>query len=182
MTYKSEEEFSKDVIKFFQKKLAQNSKLSRIKVAAKVQILKDFTIGRQNGAWKPILGVQQQDIVFYRDALEWDDFGKTAHITNKGTVKAVIPLLISEIKIDKNMVTHAFIVYSSIAQHIKEIFPHCVYYFILNSNKKRNVLPETVLRQSKGFDRVFLEWSEDRETIWKDIHRHLSYLKRTGIL
>jgi len=81
------------------------------------------------------------------------------------------------------MNTHAFIVYGKIAEQIKSVYPFCAYYFILSSNKKRKLMPATVYRQAKAFDRVYLDWESQRDQIWEDIRIHLIYLRdRAGIL
>ena len=38
-------------------------------------------------------------------------------------------------------------------------------------------MPETILRQAKGFTRIFLNWEEEKAIIWKDIENHLIYLR-----
>jgi hypothetical protein len=180
----TEAEFSKQVLKFFREKLTSDKECSDVKVDKEVNILKDFTFGKdKKGNWRPVLGLQQQDIVFYKDAFTPEKFGKEVYITNIGKRgEIVIPLVICELKVSQNFVTHAFLTYSRISQEIKYIFPFCAYYFLLDTNKGRNIQPSTLLRQSKGFDRVFLEWEADKEIIWDDIKKHLEYLKRLKII
>ncbi len=44
-------------------------------------------------------------------------------------------------------------------------------------------MPETLLRQAKTFDRVYVNWEEEREVIWQDIVNHLTYLRdRAGVI
>jgi len=180
----TEPEFSKQVLDFFRVKLASDKDFSEIKVDEEVNILKDFTLGKdKKGNWRPVLGLQQQDIVFYKDTLTPEKLGKEAYITNIGKRgEIVIPLAICELKVDQSFATPAFLTYSRISQEIKYIFPYCAYYFLLDSNKERNLQPDTLLRQSKGFDRVFLEWEDDKEVIWNDIRKHLEYLKRLNVI
>lgn len=180
----TEPEFSKEVLEFFRKKLVSDKDFSNIKVDEAVNILKDFTFGKdKKGNWRPVLGLQQQDIVFYKDTLSPKKLGKEVYITNIGKRgEIVIPLIICELKVSQNVVTHAFLTYSRIAQEIKYIFPHCSYYFLLNTTKERNLQTTTILRQCKGFDRVFLEWEEEKEIIWNDIRNHLEYLKRLKVI
>ncbi len=141
----TEGDFSKEVLEFFKIKLNSDKDFSFIQVDKKVNILKDFTMGKdKQGNWRPVFGLQQQDIVFYKDSLSPEKFGKEVYITNVGKRgKIVIPLIIIELKLGQNLVTHAFLTYTRISQEIKYIFPHCAYYFLLDSNKERNVANST---------------------------------------
>jgi hypothetical protein len=180
----TEQEFSKQVLEFFKIKLSSDKDFPFIQVDKEVNILKDFTMGKgKQGTWRPIFGLQQQDIVFYKDSLNPENLRKAGFVTNVGKRgKIVIPLIIIELKVSQNLVTHAFLTYTRISQEIKYIFPHCAYYFLLDSNKERNVQPETILRQGKGFDRIFLDWEENKDNIWNDIKKHLEYLRSIGII
>src|SRR5574341_902226 len=93
-----------------------------------------------------------------------------------GQKKIVIPFVVCELKIGSKTNTHSLITYASISNQLKSIFPHCAYYFVMDSNQKRRMKPETVLRHSKGFDRVFLNWEEEKGKIWKAIRAHPDYL------
>lgn len=180
----TESEFSKQVLEFFRAKLASDKDFFDIKVDKEVNILKDFTIGKnKQGNWRPVLGLQQQDIVFYKDIITPEKLGKEVYITNIGKRgEIVIPFVICELKVSQNLVTHAFLTYTRIFQEIQYIFPHCAVYFLLDTNKERNLQPDTLLRQGKGFDRVFLEWEGDKEIIWSDVRKHLEYLKRLNVI
>jgi len=182
--FDNEPEFSTEVFNFFSKKLSQQNSLE-IKVIERPYILKDFTVGKdKNNVWRVFAGLQQQDIVFYQREFERSEFENgLIKITGAGAGKTiVIPLAICELKIPRSFETHGLITYSEIASQIKFVFPYCVYYFLLSGSDKRVVLPETVLRQGKGFDRVFLNWENDKENIWKDLLSHFNYLKRIGVI
>ena len=195
-TFNQENDFSKAVLEFLKGKLEKYDKTLRVN--EKMQVISGFTIGKErHGEWKVIAGSLQQDIVIYRDRIPFKKFQtEILKMTRKaGTVSdivptdgedndrdVVIPLVVVELKIGKSLVTHGFITYSSIAQQIKNVFPHLNYFFALDSNETRNVTPETVLRYTKGFDRVFLEWGKEKEILWQDVESHLEYLKRLKIL
>jgi hypothetical protein len=38
-------------------------------------------------------------------------------------------------------------------------------------------MPETILRQAKGFDRVYLDWEAEKDNVWSDVLDHLTYLE-----
>jgi hypothetical protein len=99
-----------------------------------------------------------------------------------GRKPITIPLAICELKIGANINTHEMITYSSISTQLKSIFPHCAYYFVMDSNEKRGMKPETVLRHSKGFDRVFLNWYLEREKVWEAVQAHFAYLHDLGLM
>ena len=86
-----------------------------------------------------------------------------------------------KLKISDNLITHHFITYGVIARELKSIFPHCVYYFI-SSGGKRKFNPETLLRHTKEFDRVFLDWSKEKENIVRNLSLHLDDLKEMEII
>ena len=66
----TETEFTNQVLEFFKTKLISDKDFSDIRVDKEVNILKDFTFGKdKKGNWRPVLGLQQQDIVFYKDTL-----------------------------------------------------------------------------------------------------------------
>jgi hypothetical protein len=52
----------------------------------------------------------------------------------------------------------------------------------LYSNEERGLRPETVLRHTKGFDRVFLNWFREKDDIWRAIEAHFDYLDKLGLL
>jgi hypothetical protein len=44
-------------------------------------------------------------------------------------------------------------------------------------------MAQTVYRQAKAFDRVYLDWENQKDQIWEDIRTHLVSLRdRAGIL
>jgi hypothetical protein len=186
--YRDESKFSMDVLRFFQAKIA-NAGATNIQVAEKIKILKDFTVGKdRDGHWRLIAGFQQQDIVFYvsADNLPMKDFMSPVMRIDKydrtGETPVIIPLAICELKLGSSLITHTLITYASISTQLKSIFPHCAYMFLMDTNLRRGVQPETILRHCKGFDRVFLDWNSEKEKIWQTIQAHFLYLKERGIL
>jgi len=152
----SELEFSREVAQFLHGKLAAEG-MSAITVAERVKVLKDLTIGPdRDGRWRLIAGFQQQDIVFYspQQCIPLADFQSSMMRIDKydrtGQRSVVIPLLICELKLGSSVNTHAMITYSSISAQLKSIFPHCAYYFVMDTNEDRGMKPETVLRHSKA--------------------------------
>lgn len=181
--YKKEDDFSEEAIKFFKEKLAGSPNFPNIKVGRRLNILKDFTFVKdKKGNWRPLFGSQEQDIVFYRDALDSEILHWSIHGIGRSGRKLVAPLVICELKLGRNTTSHQILTYSRISEGIKSVFPHVAYFFVLDTNKEEPKRPDTFARQAKGLDRVFLEWEEDKETIWKDIESHLEYLKRIEIL
>ncbi|MCB8948440.1 MAG: hypothetical protein H6653_10545 [Ardenticatenaceae bacterium] len=182
----NENEFSQKVLSYFQVQLQKAGWHERILVQEKVKILKDFTVGRdRNGRWRLIAGFLQQDIVFsYPDC----DFDKTAFLSEVMRIdkysdqKITIPLAICELKVGSSVNTHAMITYGSIAAHIKQVFPHCAYYFVIDSSKKRKFNPETILRHAKSFDRIYPDWEMEKQKTWQTIAEHINYLIELGII
>jgi len=184
----SEEKFSDYVAKYFNNKLRETNLDKDIEVKSKINILRDITVGydKKKKVYKIYFGFQQQDIVFTpRDSKKFIPIWKgndfiAYHWLQSEMDKLIVPLLICELKIPQSMTTHQFVTYSKICEQIKEVFPYCNYYFLLSSNVKRKLMPETVLRQGKSFDRVFLNFAEnsgEREKCWESIYDHLLYLK-----
>lgn len=177
----NEQQFNNQVAKYFRGKL-KDERLSSIHLEQCIYILRDFTFSKRED-WQLLTGFQEQDIVFYKDKVPRDkfcsDLVKTTGTGLRGDL--IIPLVICELKVAP-IITHAIITSGKIASEIKQTFPHCACYFILDTNKKRRLSRDTIVRQGKGFDRVFLEWKEEKETIWQDIKRHFDYQKRLGIL
>ena len=178
-------------IEFFASRLSGSEFGPSVLVESKVKILKDLTVARdRDGKWRMLAGFQQQDIVFYcpRDSVPLQEFAseftRIDKYDKKQTKPVVIPLAVCELKLGKNLVTHAIITYSSISSQLKSIFPHCAYYFVMYSNAERGLQPETVVRHTKGFDRVFLNWRDDstREKLWQEIEGHLAYLRDRGVV
>lgn len=185
---RAEDQFTDEVQTFFCNKLASSNLRNQIECLAKKAILRDLTVGPLAGrkTWTYIFGFQQQDIILTtkdrNQKLPLLQEGRKSglveyHWIEKGQDHLIPPLVICELKTPVSMNTHAFIVYGKIAEQIKSVYPFCAYYFILSSNKKRHLMPHTVYRQAKAFDRVYLEWEEDKERIWEDVERHLIYLK-----
>src|SRR4030042_2784989 len=173
----SEQEFNNKIVKYFLGKL-QNEGFNDIYIEPCTYILRDFTFSKKKSEWQLLTGFQEQDIVFYQDKISRNKFcSELVRTTGTGLRgDLIIPLVICELKVAP-IVTHVMITSGKIASEIKQVFPHCAYYFIMDTNKKRRLGKETVLRQGKGFDRVFLEWNEEKETIWEDIKRHFEYQK-----
>ena len=186
--YNDESQFSADVVQFFRSKLTAAG-LTTLHVEERQKILKDFTVGKdREGRWRLIAGFQQQDIVFYApsDVISMSDFMSRVMRVDKydktGEKPVIIPLAICELKLGSKMNTHGMITYASISTQLKNIFPHCVYYFVMDSNRERGIKPETVLRHSKGFDRVFLDWETEKEKVWATIQSHFEYLRERRLL
>jgi len=188
MDFDTENEFNNYVKDFFTEQLKSHNLDKYIEIKSKVNILRDITIGydEKEKHYKIYFGFQEQDLVFCpTDNTKFIPIWKknnflAYHWLQKGMDKLIVPLLICELKTPRSMVTHHFITYSKICEQIKEIFPYCNYYFILSSNKKRKLMPETVLRQGKSFDRIFLNFAEsnnEKEKCWKSINDHLIYIK-----
>jgi len=189
MSKGSEAEFSKKVVEFFRSHLSEAGLDGVITVQERVKILKDLTIGKdRNERWRLLAGFQQQDIVFYcpDHSIPMADFKSEVVRVDKydrtGQTPVIVPLAICELKIGYRTNTHALITYSSISSQLKNIFPHCAYYFILDSNEDRGMQPETVLRHSKGFDRVYLNWKKEKQKIGQEIFTHFEYLAELGVL
>lgn len=183
-----EKEFSKRVHAFLAQKL-RSGKWRDIRVAERQNILDNFTVGKdRDGGWQVLMSGQEQDIVFYKDIFPLEALRAPAiKIPRLGPQFSrsngfIIPLGVLELKCPQGMGTDQLIKCSHIAGRIRALFPHCAYYFVLSTNKARRLHPETVLRQAKGFDRVFLEWEEDKETIWSDLQNHFVYLQRIGVI
>lgn len=191
---REEDRFSDEVHEFFRIKLQTSGLDSQIECLARKAILRDLTIGPfgKTKRWSYIFGFQQQDIIFTirdrREKIPLLQQGRKEgliayHWIEAGQESLIPPLLICELKTPGSMNTHAFIVYGKIAEQIKSVYPFCAYYFILSSNKKRKLMAQTVYRQAKAFDRVYLDWENQKDQIWEDIRTHLFYLRdRAGIL
>ena len=178
----TENQFSTEVKNYIKDKLKENNYTS-LKVKERVNILNNLTIGKVEGEWKIVLGFLQQDIVIYKDVIEIDEIKNNRVFIPRGTKdkKIIIPLTVFELKISENLITHHFITYSAIARELKSVFPHCVYYFIC-SGGTRKFNPETLLRHTKEFDRIYMDWSKEKERAVEDLLLHLNYLKDIGII
>jgi len=182
----AEDLFSDKVLGYFQEKLAASRWAGSVTVAAKVKVLKDFTMGRVDAKWRLIAGVQQQDIVFFRkhDSMSYDDF-KSAAMLDIGKYRGEpihIPLAVVELKVGGgNMNTHELITYSSISAQLKQVFPHCRYCLLMQSNE-RGFRQPTFLRHCKGFDRVFVGWPSKQGRLWTFVEDHFGYLEEAEII
>lgn len=178
----TEAEFTKRVLNFFQKKIEKTN--LPIKVERNNYILRDFTFSRnKKGEWQLLCGTQEQDIIFYKDTIPRKVFlgeiGKTSGTGLRGDL--IIPLALCELKVG-TLNTHGMIVAGKIAQDVKSIFPHCISFFIVSSNIKRKLGPETALRQAKSFDGVYLNWEKEKKTIWQELLRHFKYCKKRKVI
>ena len=184
----SETQFSQEVVHFLRDRLRETDLLS-VQVEERVKILKDFTVGLdRESRWRLIAGFQQQDIVFFApqqnmalnkfksEIMRIDKYDRT------GQKPIHIPLLVCELKLGSSINTHSLITYSSISAQLKGIFPHCAYYFVMDTNEERGMKPETILRHAKGFDRVFLNWYAEKAQVWAAVRAHLEYLSSLGLL
>ena len=185
----SEDVFSALATGFFRRKIQESRFAPRLVVEQKVKILKDLTIGRdRDGKWRLVVGFQQQDIVFFNpaQAIPMDrfksDFMRIDKYDREEQRPVVVPHAVCELKLGKGLVTHTLITYSTISSLLKSVFPHCAYYFLLYSNEERGLRPETVLRHTKGFDRVFLNWFKEKDEVWRAIEAHFNYLDKLGLL
>ncbi len=184
-----EARFSKRVIGFFRNRITIEELDNVIVVDEKLKVLKDLTIGKdREGTWRLIAGFQQQDIVFYnpKQSLPMKDFKSGVLRIDKydktEQKPVVIPYAICELKIGSRTNTHSLITYASISAQLKSIFPHCAYYLMMDSNIERGMKPETLLRHTKGFDRVFLNWNSEKNKAWDTIRAHIDYLREKHLL
>lgn len=182
----NENQLSGEVKEFITSMLNSSELKNKVDVLEKQQVLMNLTIGRDSKTrkWQYYLGMQQQDIILYQND-ESDSISimpppfiyhwASSTQRKKGYIR--IPLLICELKVYKSLTTDQFITYSKIAEQIRDVHPYCAYYFIIGGSEKRTLMPETILRQAKGFSRVFLNWEDEKAIIWEDIKNHLIYLR-----
>lgn len=189
MSMLSEAEFSIEVVTFFRNKVIEVGWQKVVEVQERVKILKDLTIGKdRDHNWKLVAGFQQQDIVFFNpaDQIKMSDFRSEVIRIDKydrsERTPITVPLIVCELKMGHALNTHTMITYASISTQLKSIFPHCAYFFIMDSNKERGLKPETVLRHTKGFDRVFLDWEQEKEKVWRDIQAYFKYLAELKLI
>ena len=178
----TEAEFTKRVLIFFQRRLSKSN--LPVKVERNNFILRDFTFSKnKDGKWQLLCGTQEQDIIFYKDVIPREKFlGRLGKTSGAGLRKdLIIPLALCELKVG-SLNTHSMIVANKIAQDIKTIFPHCISLFIVSSNIKRRLGPETALRQAKNFDGVYLEWEKDKEAIWRKLLKHFEYCRKRKVI
>jgi hypothetical protein len=182
----SEDELSDQVLDFFAQRLAQSDLGEQIEVREKMRVLMNLTVGRdaKRGHWQYYFGLQQQDIVFClkgeTGVLPLAGGATQYHRLSKGQKAIQVPLAICELKLNRNIITHHLITYSRIAEQILQVNPHCAYYFVVGGVGNRRLRPDTLLRQAKAFDRVYVTWEEEQELIWQDIANHLTYLRDRG--
>lgn len=179
----SEDELSEQVEQFFALRLAYDGLGDQIEAKAKQQVLMNLTVGRdpKRRDWQYYFGLQQQDIVFHlkgdNGVLPLLDGARQYHWLSAGQRQIRVPLVICELKLNKTFVTHHLITYSRIAEQIRQVHPHCAYYFVVGGIGNRQLMPETLLRQAKTFDRVYVNWDDQMDVIWQDIANHLAYLR-----
>jgi len=178
----TEYQFSIKVKKFIESGLTQSS-FSSIKVKEKVNILNTLTVGKVQEDWKIIFGFLEQDIVLYQDEIDITELKSNKILIPRGTKdkKIIIPLAVLELKIGESLNTHHFITYSHIAKELKSVFPHCTYYFV-SGGQKRKFAAETLLRHTKEFNRVYLNWEKDKNKMLKELLAHFEYLEGLSIL
>ena len=182
----TEDQLSMEVREFLSSMARTSQFRDKVEVLANQQVLMNLTVGRdsKSGDWQYYIGMQQQDIVIYlsdeSDSVEimpppvkYHWASKSQRVSNH----IRIPLLICELKVNQNLTTDQFITYSKIAEQIREVHPYCAYFFIIGGPGRRQLMPETILRQAKGFTRVFLDWDKEKAIIWGDIENHLIYLR-----
>ncbi len=181
-----EKQLSAEVKEFLSSMAKVSEFRNKVEVLENQQVLMNLTIGRdpKSGQWRYYMGMQQQDIVIYpsdeSDSIEMMPSPVQYHWASRGQrekIRIRIPLLICELKVNKSLTTDQFITYSKISEQIREVHPYCAYFFIIGGPGRRSLMPETILRQAKGFTRIFLNWEEEKATIWKDIENHLLYLR-----
>ena len=129
-TAQSEDELSEEVELFFATKLKSAGLGGQIEAKAKQQVLMNLTVGRdpKSDDWRYYFGLQQQDIVFH---LKGDDGclplleggSQAYHWLSAGQEQIHVPLLICELKLNRNFVTHHLITYSRIAEQIRQVHP-----------------------------------------------------------
>jgi hypothetical protein len=183
---KEEDTLSKEVKSFFSNKINTSEFNNIIEVLEKQQVLMNLTVGRdpKSNEWRYYLGMQQQDIIFClsdkSDSVEMMPSPIIYHwasTSQREENHIRIPLLICELKINQNATTAQFITYSKIAEQIRDVHPYCAYFFIIGGAGTKKVMQETILRQAKGFTRIFLSWEKEKDIIWEDIENHLIYLR-----
>lgn len=182
----TEDLLSLEVEKFLASKLRATDFSDFVEVAAKQQVIMNLTVGKasKSGQWQYYFGLQQQDLVFYSIA----DSGAVPllsgpvayHWLSRVEIAAQtvrVPLCVCELKLRRSVTTHQLITYSKIAEDVRNVHPHCGYFLIVGGVGGRTFMPETVLRQAKGFNRVFLDWENQRDTVWSNVEAHLTYLR-----
>ncbi len=182
----TEDLLSLEIEEFFASRLRLSSFGGFIEVASKQQVIMNLTMGKspKSGHWQYYIGLQQQDLVFYHSSdtggVPLLDGPVAYHWLSKVEIAARtirVPLLVCELKLRRTVTTHQMITYSKIAEEVRNVHPHCGYFFIVGGAGSRTFMPETVLRQAKGFNRVFLDWENQQDKIWSDVEAHLTYLR-----
>jgi len=188
----SEDTLSTEVVDFFSSMVATSDFRDQVVVREKQQVVMNLAIGRdaKSAEWRYFIGCQQQDIVFFlKDDVEaipvlpkptqyhWLSTSQR----ESGFIR--VPLLVCELKVNRNFTSDQFITYSRIAEQIRDVHPYCGYYLIIGGAGRQQLMPETILRQAKGFNRVFLKWEDEKAVVWRDVENHLSYLRdRAGVI
>ena len=150
---KDEKHLSAEVKEFFSSMVAASDFRDKIEVLERQQALMNLTVGRdpKTSQWQYYMGMQQQDIVLYlsdeSDSVEIMPLPIQYHWASRGQrerKRIRIPLLICELKVNRNLTTDQFITYSKIAEQIREVHPYCAYFFIIGGSGKRTLMPETI--------------------------------------
>jgi hypothetical protein len=180
----SENALSTEIVSFFRRKIATTPRFDGvIEVAERQQVLMNLTVGKDEATsgWHFYFGLQQQDITFFLAGEAGEiklptGMLKYHWLSSKKAQSIRVPLLICELKLRRTVTSHALITYSRIAEQIRDVHPHCAYFMVIGGEGSKNFMPATVLRQGKGFTRVFLDWETEMEMIWGDVSSHLDYL------
>ncbi len=167
-----EDKFVEEITELLKKRISTDGSLftPKIKVDHHINILKDITAipnSIKSYKWELVFGDAEQDIVVYLDENEKKLRNFRIEIPFSGDlVKArksfppkskrnhfpycVIPYIIWEVKVG-DVISHKITQYSSMAQQIKDKFPHVMYNLLMIGSTK---LDETVLRHGKNFDLI----------------------------
>lgn len=190
---KSEDGLLDEVLDFFTSKLASSEFQQSVEISVRQPVLTDVTVRRDKGRgnWQYYFDLKKHDVVFHlrgkRSGIPLLD-GPLATYSplqnvSAGSQSIVIPLLICELSLRWNVTDHQLTSYSRIASRIHDIHPYCGYYLVVGGPETSVFRPDYVLTQAKGFDRVFLDWERQSETIWNDVVNHLDYLRlRAGLI
>jgi len=171
----SEEDFRKEVERFFNAKLNE-WKLDSFLEVGKTKILTDFTIAPdESGKFLLYAGFLEQDVVIY---LKGKHVNLSGDIELFRTDEVKIPFLIAEVKLARNFNIHQLITYSAIASKIRTVFPHCLYFMIIQG--KRRFKDISLMRHAKSLE-VFDDWDSHKTEISERIRIHLQNLARNSI-
>jgi len=168
----SEEEFRKEIENFFKNKL-EEWRFNTFLDVGKTKILTDFTIGpNENGKFQLYAGFLEQDVAIY---LKGKRVNLSGDVELFRTDEVKIPLVIAEVKLAKNFNIHQLITYSAIASKIKTIFPHCLYFMLIQG--KRGFKDISLMRHAKSLE-VIDDWDSRKEVVTEKIKMHLQALAK----